>query len=253
VRTIAIVLAGLLLHGLTACADTTQPTVPTTLEIVGGDEQEALIAATLAEDLRVRVMDQRGQPVAGVTVTWSGTIGPIAPSVPVTDESGIATASWTLGTIPGSYSIGAHSATAAVAGVGSATFTGYLRSGLEVEDVSFSPSEVDVTSDAAPVFVAVRATNDYGSVSGVAVRFTSPSGGQVIGFSSLAMTSGTAHDGVWEGNVAVPQGAEAGVWTLSGVRIEGLRVDNAGPMTLVANASSLAHRGMPYELIVTAD
>jgi hypothetical protein len=253
VRTIAIVLAGLLLHGLAACADTTEPAVPTDLEIVAGDEQEALHAATLPEGLRVRVTDQRGQPVAGVTVTWSATIGPISPSAPVTDESGIATASWTLGTVSGTYRIGAHSATATVAGVGSATFTGYLRLGLEMEDVSFSPSEVDVTSGEAPVFVTVRATNDYGSVTGVAVRFTSPSAGQVIGFSPLERTDGTAQDGVWEGTVAIPQGAEAGVWTLSGVRVDGLRVDNAGPMMLLANASSLAYRGMPYELTVTAD
>jgi hypothetical protein len=251
-RTLSLVLAALLLHGVTACADTTEPPVATLLEIVDGDQQEALHAATLPHDLRVRVTDQRGQPVAGVTVAWSATIGPISPSSPVTDESGIATATWTLGTIPGSYNTGAHSATAGVAGVGSATFTGYLRFGLDMKDVSFSPSEVDVTSGPAPVSVTVRATNDYGSVSGVSVRFTSPSGGQVIGFSPLERASGTPQDGIWEGAVAIPQGAEAGIWTLSGVRVIGLRVDNEQPMLIIENASSLDYRGLPYELAVTS-
>jgi hypothetical protein len=250
-RIIILVLACPLL--LVACDGTTQPAIPTSLEIVDGDGQEALVAATLPEDLRVRVTDQRGRPVAGVTVSWSATIGPISPSSTVTDESGIATASWTMGTIPGTNRIGAHSATAAVVGVGAATFTGYLRLGLEIEAVSFSPGHVNVGASARPVSVAVRATNDYGSETSVAVRFTSPSGAQVIGFSLLQRTGGTAQDGVWEGSVSIPQGAETGVWTLSDVRVVGQRIDGAGSMLIQANAGSLAFRGLPYELTVTAD
>ncbi len=252
-RIIALALAGLSLYGLAACGDTTEPAVPTSMEIVDGDGQEALYAATLPEELRVRVTNQRGQPVAGVTVTWSATIDPISPSSTVTDESGIATATWTLGTVPGSACYGAHTATAAVVGLGTTTFTAYLRSGLQLRDVSFSPDQVDVSSSEAPVLMSVRATNDYGTVTGVAVRFTSPSGDQVIGYLPLDRIDGTAQDGIWEGAVAIPQGAEAGVWTLSGVRVAGLRVDNGGPMLLIANASALAWRGMPYELTVTAD
>lgn len=251
-RTAVIILTALLLLGLAGCDDSIELAVPASIEIVDGDGQEALYATTLPIPLQARVTDDRGRPVAGVPVTWTATLTPISPATSTTDASGLASARWTLGTIPGTTRIGAHTAKAIVMQVGSASFTAHLRLGLDIPGVSFSPDTVNVSPGDVPVSIAVRVTNDYGSVTTVGVRFTSPSGAQEVGLVPLDRTEGTPQDGLWEGTVVIPRGAETGVWTLSAVRVYGQ--DHEGRrMWIQANASSLAFRALPYELTVTAD
>lgn len=246
-RTIALVLAGLLLHGLAACADTTEPAVPASIEIVDGDDQEALLTNPLPDPLRVRVLDQRGMPLAGVEVSWSGTIGPVSPVDPVTDEAGLAAATWTLGTMPGSYVPGTHTAMALVAGAGSVTFTGYARVGVYIVDVSIDPDEVSVGSGPATTLVTVAVNNDYGSLVAGNVRFVSPSRGETAGDFPLDLVEEAGEEGIFEGMVTIPQGAEAGVWT-----VHDLGVRNTAH-TVIYNAGALAHEGLAHELTVTSD
>lgn len=72
---------------------------PTVIEIVQGDGQTGAAGAALPTTLVVRVTDDEGYPVSGVTVYWlsiegGGTATPLNAT---TDPSGLASANWTLG------------------------------------------------------------------------------------------------------------------------------------------------------------
>ena len=118
--TIAIVLATSSL----ACGDDdpVEPLrTPITLEIVAGDGQVGGVAEVLPEPLIVRVLDQAGNPVAGVTVAWTAQGGgSVDPDTVVTDSQGIAAVSRLLGPTAGD-----QTTTAAVSlpGIPPATFT----------------------------------------------------------------------------------------------------------------------------------
>jgi len=68
------------------------------LAIVSGNAQAAPADSTLGSPLTVRVTDQYGNPVAGVTVNWSSDDGGIlANTTTVTDADGLAQDTLTLG------------------------------------------------------------------------------------------------------------------------------------------------------------
>lgn len=73
---------------------------PARMDIVSGNDQAALRGTALAEPLVVRVAEQTGGVVPGVTVTFAAgdsTSGSASPSEAVTDADGLATTTWTLG------------------------------------------------------------------------------------------------------------------------------------------------------------
>ena len=73
---------------------------PAKVDIVSGDDQEALRGTALAEPLVVRVAEQTGGAIAGVTVTFTPAderSGSASPSEVTTDANGMASTMWTLG------------------------------------------------------------------------------------------------------------------------------------------------------------
>lgn len=81
-------------------ASVTVVQTPAKLNVISGDEQEALMGTALAEPLVVRVAEQTGGVIAGVTVTFAPDderSGSASPSEVVTDADGLATTVWTLG------------------------------------------------------------------------------------------------------------------------------------------------------------
>lgn len=71
----------------------------TQLARISGDAQTGAAGETLAAPLVVRVLDQFGEPLEGVTVTW-GVFeggGSISATTSLTDERGDASVDWTLG------------------------------------------------------------------------------------------------------------------------------------------------------------
>lgn len=87
---------------LAACGsanDGYDPSVPTTLELVGGNNQTGDAGTTLAELLTIKTTNLNGDPVSGVTVEWfvlTGA-GTLSAASSVTDVNGLAQVSWTLG------------------------------------------------------------------------------------------------------------------------------------------------------------
>jgi alpha-tubulin suppressor-like RCC1 family protein len=94
--------------------------VPAAILSVSGDGQNAPVGTSLAQDFVVRVNDNAGNPVTGVTVSWAVSTGggSISPTSDATDGSGLSQSRLTLGS-----SSGVNTATATVAGVGNVTFT----------------------------------------------------------------------------------------------------------------------------------
>ena len=81
-------------------ASVTVVQTPAKLDVISGDEQEALRGTALAEPLVVRVAEQTGGVIPGVTVTFAPAderSGSASPSEAVTDADGLATTVWTLG------------------------------------------------------------------------------------------------------------------------------------------------------------
>jgi alpha-tubulin suppressor-like RCC1 family protein len=93
---------------------------PSALLIVSGSGQNGNVGTLLGQDFVVRVNDQSGNPLAGVTVTWAVTAGggSIAPTSDPTDAGGLSQARLTLGPTAGT-----STASATVAGLGSVSFT----------------------------------------------------------------------------------------------------------------------------------
>ena len=85
-----------------ACGDRTptQPPNPSSILLVSGDQQQAVVAHALSAPIVVRVLDDKGQVEAGVDVifvpaTGAGTVNP---QQTTTDADGIARAIWSVGT-----------------------------------------------------------------------------------------------------------------------------------------------------------
>src|SRR5262245_34557201 len=67
-----VILAVLLAASALRCGDDgVEPSAPTTIEMVAGSGQSGVVGQQLAQPLVVRVLDQSGNPVAGVVVTWT--------------------------------------------------------------------------------------------------------------------------------------------------------------------------------------
>jgi hypothetical protein len=72
-----------------------------------GDAQTGTVGEALEEPLLVQVLTDRQQPAAGRKVVFElgsdSTAGHVSPDTAVTNEAGIASAHWVLGTSPGSH------------------------------------------------------------------------------------------------------------------------------------------------------
>jgi hypothetical protein len=73
---------------------------------VNGDKQIGPVGDILPNPLVVKVLAQNQEPVGGVEVAFElmdPAAGTVSPTTSTTDTAGQAVASWTLGTVPGSY------------------------------------------------------------------------------------------------------------------------------------------------------
>jgi Bacterial Ig-like domain (group 1) len=107
--------------GLSGCSLNTDVSGPSGIVKVTGDGQTAPINTVLPTALEVIIFDQFGEPLQNVTVTWSVVApggGSLNPATSLTDETGIATTSYTTGTIAETVTI-----QALVSGVPPLSFT----------------------------------------------------------------------------------------------------------------------------------
>ncbi|HEY7472218.1 MAG TPA: hypothetical protein VIE68_07720 [Gemmatimonadota bacterium] len=110
-RSIAISILSLVAMGVPGCGDLLQEPdtgkLPARLAEVSGNGQTAAAGATLAQPVRVRVVDPAGLPSPGLWVEWSVVVGAgkVSPRNSFSDEDGVAETTWTLGPAPGLQTI----------------------------------------------------------------------------------------------------------------------------------------------------
>ncbi len=151
---------------------TVQPSVPK-IEKISGDNQTGSVGISLPNPIVVRVLDQFGSPMAGVTVTFTVTAGngSADPTTVQTDDQGKAQTVWTLGPDPGENKL---RVTADVEGIEPVEFT---ATGVEPVPTSLEMVSGDGQEGAVgkplpnPLVVLVK--DQFGApMSGVTVAFS---------------------------------------------------------------------------------
>lgn len=224
-------LACLLLLGITLAAcggdgDGGTPPPTTTIakaSVDNGDAQTGTVGEALPDPLQV-VVSENGTPASGTTVTWStASGGSLSPTSAVTDANGLASSTWTLGTVSGSQS--------AQATVSGAAGSPVVFSGTAVAATvsTLSPAGGDAQSAAInsplPAPVQAKVSDDFGNgIEGVSVAWAA------TGATVSAPTVVSDAAGISAVNV-----------TLGGT---------AGPITITATAGDLA--GSPLTFTATA-
>ena len=129
----------MLLAAMVACITEPEPYSPTIdrLILAGGSAQVSDPGQTLGLPLRVRVRDQRGVAMSGITVQWAVATGggSLSPIQGQTDANGEAQSTWTLGSLEGE-----QTAVATVATLTPVTFK--ATANLLVARVGTSPASV---------------------------------------------------------------------------------------------------------------
>ena len=175
-----------LIFSLTATAGTASG-----ISIVSGDGQTGAAGAPLTAALVVKVADGSGNPVTGATVTWTVTAGGGNPNPAsgTTDANGQAATTWTLGAIPGTNTLAA-----AVAGVGSISFTATgvsgAPSGLAVQTQPSQTARIGTPFGRQPVIQVRDGQGNDVAQSGVSVTAAVASGGGTLGGTTTRVTDG---------------------------------------------------------------
>ena len=112
--------------------------------------------------------------------------------------------------------------------------------------MTIEPDSVDVTSDSAEVVVMLHVDDDMSGTSSVEVVLESASGAQLASTTVNAPTTGTRLNGTWHATLVIPEGAEAGDWTILGIAL----YDAAGNSDIL-DATELVEVGFESVVHVT--
>jgi hypothetical protein len=183
--------------GLTASfLATAQAGAPSSLTKSAGDAQTDTIGATL-QALKVLVTDGGGNPVSGVTVSWTVTAGSAtrSPATSLTDASGIAADTVTLGTTTGGVTVQATSGALTPVNFNETVAAGnpvtLAKNGGDLQSATVNSA----VATAPSVKVTDRASN---GVPGVGITFSVPAThGSATGASATTAANGIAAVGSW--------------------------------------------------------
>jgi hypothetical protein len=181
-------LAALLLAAGGCRGTSEEPVTPGSITITAGNNQTGVVGAPLAATLGVIVRDTKGRLIRGQRVDWdvAAGAGTVSPGASVTDASGLATTTWTLGTTAGVGRV-----TAQVTGVNPAAFAATILAGPAAAVIATPDQAAIGIGDTLRLRAAVR--DSYGNT------LT----GQAITWSSLAPAVATvASSGVVTGVAA---------------------------------------------------
>ena len=211
------------LAALTGCGgdDLVLPSdgVPASLEIAG-DGQEGAVGAPLPDSLEVSVLDGRGEPLPGQTVTFAlETDVPLAQVTPAsarTGSNGRARALWVLGATSGTQTVVATVERGAGAEPLEARFTAIVTPGAAAKIEIAAGNEQSATAGSALDPIVVRVTDEFGNpVANVPVDWSAAAGtvdpaSSTTGADGLASTIWTLGTGAGSQSATATSGALSG-------------------------------------------
>ncbi|MEO7353727.1 MAG: hypothetical protein ABIZ70_05170, partial [Gemmatimonadales bacterium] len=160
---------------------------PSNLAAVDQVNFAALVQTQISGQPTVLVTDGFGNPVAGVTVTFTVVLnnGSVTGATPVTDASGRASlGGWTLGA-----AAGVNRVSASVAGTNSVLFEAQGLSGAPTIVSASTTTQAGILGAMVPKVPQVRVINSLGQVvGGVPVRFAISGGGDATVLGPLAIS-----------------------------------------------------------------
>jgi adhesin/invasin len=164
---------------------------PAQIVKVSGDGQTAPVSSTLANPIRVQVLDPLGDGVGNVTVSFTTPDGgsfPGGASIQ-TDGNGFAQTTWRLGSTAGQ-----QAAQAAVGGPAPATFTATGTAGpLNLAQSSIQASPGTITAGGSGSTITVTARDGSGNpLSGLTVTLANTGGGTLVQPSAPTNAQGQA-------------------------------------------------------------
>jgi plastocyanin len=150
-----------------------------------GDAQTATVGTLLPIQLRV-VVQKSGSASSGHTVSWTPAAGSVNPTSSVTDGSGEATTSWTLGTTSGAQVV-----TATAAASVTATFSATAAPGPAVSFQKESGDGQSIESNSPfPSVLAAKVADQFGNgIEGVLVNWSLQSGSVILQSGSSSTNS----------------------------------------------------------------
>ena len=166
------------------------------LTIAGGDGQTGSVAQPLANPLVLKVTDAQGGALPGVVVTWAVVTGAgsVGATSTTTDAAGLASVTWTLGTV-----VGPNSVSAGATGLTSVSFLAVAFAGPPAQ-LAFSVQPSNVTagvgiSPAIQVAVQDAQGNATSSAPGITVAIkpsTGTAGAHLRGTATISAAGGVA-------------------------------------------------------------
>ncbi|MEP6778417.1 MAG: Ig-like domain-containing protein, partial [Gemmatimonadaceae bacterium] len=172
------------------------------------DPQTGVVNTNVPNAPSVRAVDQYGNPVAGVTVSFSpiNSAGTIAGNTKTTNADGVATAdSWTLGTVAGQQLARATATGVSVPATFSATAVAGAPAKIVIVAGNNASGVVGASLASFGALPSVRVTDQFDNpVGGVSVTFTpGANSGSVSGGTATTSEFGIATLASWTlGNVA---------------------------------------------------
>ncbi|HEY0192161.1 MAG TPA: Ig-like domain-containing protein [Kofleriaceae bacterium] len=192
------------------------------IDVSSGSPQDATVGASFGAPLVAVLTDSNGNPVSGVTVTFtapaSGAQANLSASTAVTDSSGLASVTATAGTVAGAYTV---TASAPLAGeLASFALTNDSGPAASISAVSGGDQTAAAGAAFAAPLVAQVADASGNPVAGATVSFAAPSSGATAALgSATAVTdsSGLARLTPTAGTVAGSYAVSASVSGVGGM------------------------------------
>lgn len=179
----------------------------TTLTANGGGGQSTLVGTAFTTVLSTLVVDQSGNPVSGVTVTYaapaSGASATLSAATATTNSSGIATVTATANSTAGSYSITATTSTGATTATFALTNTDFqIAAASSTLDVPRGSSGTDIiTLNALDGFNGTVSFTCSGLAAGATCSFSpasiTPTGASSTTTMTVAATASTRVEWPW--------------------------------------------------------
>ncbi len=165
------------------------------LAISAGNGQTGTAGSPLPVNPQVRITDLSGNPVAGVSVTFTVTSGGgSAASTQVTDAGGFASVSWTLGTVAGANTLDATATLSGGAATVTFTATGQAGSAgkLAITTQPAATAQSGVAFSQQPVIQLQDINGNNLTTNGVAVVATAPGSVTLGGNTTVFTVNGVA-------------------------------------------------------------